>query len=89
VKKKAAAKKVEKVMREFKKGELNIGSHCPISSRYVKEEKEEVMSSGQYRRREGFNPVQIKDGMIVRLNKNGTVRAVLGKYGEYGKKKQA
>ncbi len=43
------------------------------------------MSSGQYRRREGFNPVQIKDGMIVRLNKNGTVRAVLGKYGEYGK----
>ncbi len=33
------------------------------------------MSSGQYRRREGFNPVQIKDGMIVRLNKNGTVRA--------------
>jgi hypothetical protein len=47
------------------------------------------MSSGQYRRREGFNPVQIKDGMIVRLNKNGTVRAVLGKYGEYGKKKQA
>lgn len=47
------------------------------------------MSSGKYRRREAFNPVQIKDGMIVRLNKNGTVRAVLGKYGEYGKEKQA
>lgn len=43
------------------------------------------MSSGQYRRREKFNTVQIKDGMIVRLNKNGIVRAVLGKYGEYGK----
>jgi len=27
----------------------------------------------------------IKDGMVVRLNKNGTIRAVLGKYGEYGK----
>jgi hypothetical protein len=47
------------------------------------------MSSGQYRRREGFNSVQIKDGMVVRLNKNGTVRAVLGKYGEYGKKIKA
>lgn len=34
----------------------------------------------------GFNSVQIKDGLIVRLNKNGTVRAILGKYGEYGKK---
>jgi hypothetical protein len=47
------------------------------------------MSSGKYRRREGFNPVQIKGGMVVRLNKNGTVRAVLGKYGEYGKKDKA
>ena len=44
------------------------------------------MSSGQHRRHYGFNPVQIKDGMVVRLNKNGTIRAVLGKYGEYGKK---
>jgi hypothetical protein len=43
------------------------------------------MSSGQYRRREKFNPMVIKDGMVVRLNKNGTIRAVLGKYGEYGK----
>jgi len=45
------------------------------------------MSSGKYKRHFGFNAVQIKDGMVVRLNKNGTVRAVLGKYGEYGKKK--
>jgi len=43
------------------------------------------MSSGAYKRHDGFNSVQIKNGLIVRLNKNGTVRAVLGKYGEYGK----
>jgi hypothetical protein len=43
------------------------------------------MSSGKHKPHRGFNPVQIKNGMVVRLNKNGTVRAVLGKYGEYGK----
>ncbi len=47
------------------------------------------MSSGKYKKHRGFNSVQIKNGMVVRLNKNGTVRAVLGKYGEYGKAKQA
>lgn len=35
------------------------------------------MSSGKYKTHRGFNPVQIKDGKIVRLNKNGTVRSVL------------
>ena len=45
------------------------------------------MSSGKYKTHRGFNKVQIKDGLVVRLNKNGTVRAVLGKYGEYGKQK--
>jgi len=40
------------------------------------------MSSGKYKPHHGFNPVQIKDGMIVRLRKDGTVKAVLGKYGE-------
>lgn len=44
------------------------------------------MSSGQYKRHDGFNPVQIKDGMVVRLRKDGTVKATLGKYGEYKKK---
>ena len=44
------------------------------------------MSSGKYKRHEKFNAIQIKDGMIVRLRKNGTVKAILGKYGEYGKK---
>lgn len=43
------------------------------------------MSSGKYRRHDGFNSVQIKNGMVVRLNKDGSIRAVLGKYGEYGK----
>ena len=43
------------------------------------------MSSGQYKRHDGFNPIQIKDGMVVRFNKNGTIRSVLGKFGAYGK----
>ena len=43
------------------------------------------MSSGKYRRHDGFNSIQIRNGLVVRLNKNGTIRAVLGKYGEYGK----
>ena len=46
------------------------------------------MSSGQHKTHHGFNSVQIKDGKVVRLNKNGTVRAVLGKYGEYGKQER-
>ena len=43
------------------------------------------MSSGKYKSHYGFNSVQIKDGMVVRLRKDGTVKTVLGKYGEYGK----
>jgi hypothetical protein len=46
------------------------------------------MSSGKYKPHRGFNSVQIKNGMVVRLNKNGIVRTVLGKYGEYGKKEK-
>ena len=46
------------------------------------------MSSGQFKTHRGFNSVQIKSGFIVRLNKNGTIRAILGKYGEYGKEKK-
>lgn len=44
-----------------------------------------MASSGSYKRNDGFNPVQIKDGFIVRLRKDGTIKAVLGKYGEYNK----
>jgi hypothetical protein len=37
------------------------------------------MSSGQFKPHRGFNSVQSKDGYDTwRLNKNGTVRAVLG-----------
>ena len=43
------------------------------------------MSTGKYKPHRGFNPIQIKDGMIVRLRKDGTIKAVLGKYGEYKK----
>ena len=42
-------------------------------------------SSGSYKPHYGFNPIQIKDGHVVRLRKDGTVKAVPGKYGEYGK----
>lgn len=46
------------------------------------------MSSGKGKADHGFNSIQIKNGMVVRLNKNGTVRAVLGKYGVYGKQER-
>jgi hypothetical protein len=42
-------------------------------------------SSGSLKRHIGFNPIQIKDGNVVRLRKDGTIKAVLGKYGEYKK----
>ena len=47
------------------------------------------MSSGKYKRIDKFNPIQIKDGNIVRLRKDGTVKAILGKYGEYSKKNKS
>ena len=46
-----------------------------------------LMSSGSYKPHRGFNSVQIKNGMVVRLRKDGTIKTVLGKYGEYGKQK--
>lgn len=45
-----------------------------------------AMSSGQYKPHRKFNPIQIKNGNVVRLRKDGTIKAVLGKYGEYNKK---
>ena len=38
------------------------------------------MSSGKYKRHDGFNPIQIKDGRIVRLRKDGRIKADLGSY---------
>jgi hypothetical protein len=49
--------------------------------------KEKDMSSGKLKRHDGFNPVQIKDGKVVRLNKNGTVRSILGAIKDMRKKK--
>ena len=53
MKKKAAQKKVAKVMREFKKGELNIGK----SSKKVKSKKQAVAialsQAGMARRKKG------------------------------------
>jgi hypothetical protein len=43
------------------------------------------MSSGSYKQHHGFNPMQIKDGYIVRLRKDGSIKTILGKYGEYKK----
>ena len=37
-------------------------------------------SSGSYFKNHGFNPMQIKDGRIVRLRKDGSVKADLGPY---------
>ena len=42
-------------------------------------------SSGTYKRHDGFNAMQIKNGMVVRLGEDGRIRETLGKYGEYKK----
>lgn len=36
------------------------------------------MSSGQYKKKHPFNKTVIKDGMIVRLRKDGRIKSVLG-----------
>ena len=43
------------------------------------------MSSGQYKPHHGFNPIQIKNGQVVRLRKDGRIQSILGKVGEYKK----
>ena len=37
-------------------------------------------SSGSYYSNHSFNPIQIKEGRIVRIRKDGTVKADLGPY---------
>ena len=38
------------------------------------------MSSGQRKQHHGFNKMQIKNGRIVRLRKDGTIKSDLGPY---------
>ena len=45
-----------------------------------------MSSSGSYKPHRGFNPIQIKNGHIVRLRKNGTVASVLDTWPPSGKK---
>jgi len=44
------------------------------------------MSGGQWKRHDGFNKTQIKDGKIVIMRKDGRIRSVLGPL-KKGKKK--
>ena len=50
--------------------------------------KERKMSSGKLKRHDGFNPTQIKDGQVVRVNKNGVVREILGTLRDIKKNKE-
>ena len=43
-------------------------------------------SSASYYSTHGFNPMQIKDGRIVRLRKDGSIKADLGPYKPKNKK---
>jgi hypothetical protein len=38
------------------------------------------MSSGSYKRHDSFNPIQIKDGWIVRVGKDGRIREKIDPY---------
>ncbi len=46
-----------------------------------------IMSSGKFKRHDGFNSLQIKDGYVVKLRKNGSVKAILGKVEDMRKNK--
>lgn len=47
-----------------------------------------MRSSGSVQRHDRFNPIQIKDGKIVRLSKDGNIREVLDTWPPTGKKKK-
>lgn len=49
--------------------------------------KGDDMSSGQRRRKLPFNDTIIKDGKVVRIRKDGTVKAILGTIADMRKKK--
>ena len=41
-----------------------------------------MASSGTWKRHDGFNPMQIRDGMVVRINKDGLIKTIHGKVGK-------
>jgi hypothetical protein len=43
-------------------------------------ESKKIMSGGSYKRCDSFNPMQIKDGWIVRVGKDGRIREKIEKY---------
>jgi hypothetical protein len=47
----------------------------------------ELMSSGQRKKKYPFNDTIIKDGKVVRIRKDGTVKAILGAVADMRKKK--
>lgn len=46
------------------------------------------MSSGQRKKHIRFNPIQIKDGWIVRLHKDGRIKEKIDTYPPSGKKEK-
>ena len=51
-----------------------------VSIRTISRKLERVMSSGKYKPHRRFNKTQIKNGRIVRLRKDGTIKADLGPF---------
>jgi hypothetical protein len=47
----------------------------------------ELMSSGQRKRKLPFNDTIIRDGKVIRIRKDGTVKAILGTLADMRKKK--
>jgi hypothetical protein len=43
-------------------------------------ETQDALSSGKYKTKHPFNPIQIKDGWIVRLAKDGRIKERIEKY---------
>jgi hypothetical protein len=49
-------------------------------------ETEDALSSGKYKTKHPFNPIQIKDGFIVRLSKDGRIKEKIDTYPPTNKK---
>jgi hypothetical protein len=49
-------------------------------------ETQDALSSGKYKTKHPFNPIQIKDGFIVRLSKDGRIKEKIDTYPPTNKK---